>query len=112
MEDLLKELSKAEEIVLLAIWRLGDNAYGVSVRKQIKIDTEKDYSYGTLYGILRQLDFKGLVEKLRADPTPEKGGRGKTYFKLTSEGIGALKAAIEFHRRVWRDIEDWSFNGG
>lgn len=106
----MKELSKAEEVVLLAVWRLGEAAYGVSIRKQIVLDADKDYTYGTLYGLLRQLAFKGYVEKVKADSTPEQGGRGKTFFKLTSTGTDALKAALEFHSRIWRDIGDWSFN--
>ena len=104
----MKELSRAEEVVMLAIWRLRDSAYGVSIRKQIKIDAGKDYTYGTLYGLLRQLAFKGYVKKDRADPTPEKGGRGKTFFKITPEGIEGLKDSIKLHRRIWQGIGDWS----
>ena len=106
----MKELSKAEEIVLLAIWRLGVNAYGVTIRKQIEIDADKDYTYGTLYGLLRQLTFKGLVRKRIGTPTPEKGGRGKTYFDLTNDGKEALKDAIQFHRRVWKGLDELSFD--
>ena len=104
------EISKAEEMVLLAIWRLKDEAYGVSVRRQIRKDTGKDYTYGTLYGLLRQLAFKGLLEKYLGEPTPEKGGRGKTYFELTPDGIDALKEAIAFHRRLWEGIDACSFD--
>ena len=107
----MKELSKAEEIVLLAIWRIGEDAYGVNIRKQIEMDASKDYTYGTLYGLLRQLTFKGFVRKRLGDPTPEKGGRSKTYFDLTSEGKRALKEAIAFHRQVWKDLDEWSFDG-
>ena len=106
----MKELSKAEEIVLLAIWSLGKNAYGVSIRRRIKEDTGKDYTYGTLYGVLRQLVFKGFIRKQLSDPTPEKGGRGKTYFSLTSEGVERLREAIAFHRRVWKDLDERSFD--
>jgi PadR family transcriptional regulator PadR len=107
---LVSELSKAEEIVMLAIWRIGNSAYGVNIRRQIKVDTGKNYTYGTLYGLLRQLVFKGFVQKRVGDPTPEKGGRRKTYFELTSEGTDSLKKAIAFHRRVWRDVDEWSFD--
>ena len=106
----MKELSKAEEVVLLAIWRIGQDAYGVSIRRQIKADMGKDYTYGTLYGLLRQLVFKGFVKKRLGDSTPEKGGRRKTYFDLTQEGKQALKDAIHFHRRVWKDLDEWSFD--
>ena len=53
----MKEISKAEEMVLLAIWRLADNAYGVTIRRQIRNDTGKDYTYGTLYGLLRPMEW-------------------------------------------------------
>jgi PadR family transcriptional regulator PadR len=103
-------LSKAEEVVLLAIWRLEHNAYGVSIRRQIKKDPGKHYTYGTLYGLLRQLVAKQLIQKRLGPPTPEKGGRRKTYFDLTRKGIQSLKEAIAEHRRVWKDLGEWSFD--
>ena len=106
----MKELSKAEEMVLLAVWRIGKEAYGVSIRRQINEETGKDYTYGTLYGLLRQLTFKGFVRKCMGDPLPEKGGRRKTFFELTPKGIQALKEAITFHHRVWKDLNEWSFD--
>jgi DNA-binding PadR family transcriptional regulator len=106
----MKEISKAEEMVLLAILRLEDEAYGVSIRKQIRIDTGRDYTYGTLYGLLRQMDRKGYIKKIRGEPLPEKGGRSKTYFMLKPMGIRALKDAIELHKRMWKDINGFSFD--
>ncbi len=106
----MKDLSKAEEMVLLAIWRLKDNAYGVSIRRQILKDTEKDYTYGTLYGLLRQLAHKDYVEMIKGEPTPEKGGRSKSFFKLTPVGIQALKDALKLHRRIWKDTTELSLD--
>jgi DNA-binding PadR family transcriptional regulator len=106
----MKELSKAEEMVLLAIWRLESEAYGVTIRRQIRKDTGRDYTYGTLYGLLRQMDRKGYIKKFRTEPLPKKGGRSKTYFKLTSAGIRALKEAIALHKRMWKDINEISFD--
>jgi DNA-binding PadR family transcriptional regulator len=106
----MKELSKAEEMVLLAIWRLKDRAYGVSIRKMIFNHLGKDFTYGTLYGLLRQLDHKEYIEKFKSEPTPHKGGRSKTYFKLTPTGITALKEAVKMHRRIWEDINEFSFD--
>ena len=105
----MKEISKAEEMVLLAIWRLRDEAYGVSVRRQIRTDTGKDYTYGTLYGLLRQMDHKGYIKKIKGEPLPKKGGRSKAYFKITSSGVKALKDAVALHRRMWKDINEFSF---
>jgi len=106
----MKEISKAEEMVLLAIWRLTDEAYGVSIRRQIRIDIGKDYTYGTLYGLLRQMDHKGYIKKIKGEPLPKKGGRSKAYFKLTPEGIRALKDAIALHKRMWKDINEFTLD--
>ncbi|UCE40185.1 MAG: helix-turn-helix transcriptional regulator [Candidatus Aminicenantes bacterium] len=106
----MKEISKAEEMVLLAIWRLAGGAYGVSIRRQIRKNTGKDYTYGTLYGLLRQMDHKGYIKKIKGKPLPKKGGRSKTYFKLTPGGIRALKDAIALHKRMWKDINEFSLD--
>lgn len=105
----MNEISKAEEMVLLAIWRLADEAYGVSIRRQIRKTTKKDYTYGTLYGLLRQMEHKGYIRKIKSEPLPKKGGRSKAYFRLTSSGIRALKEALELHERLWKDISDLFF---
>ena len=105
----MNEISKAEEMVLLAILRLRDEAYGISIRKQIRKDTKKDYTYGTLYGLLRQMERKGYIRKNRGEPLPKKGGRSKSYFKLTPMGIRALKEAMELHERLWKDVDAFSF---
>jgi len=107
----MREISRAEEMVLLAIWRLVDEAYGVTIRGQIRKDTGKDYTYGTLYGLLRQMDHKGYINKLRGEPLPQKGGRSKSYFKLTPLGVRALRDALELHRRMWKDIHEISVEG-
>lgn len=105
----MKELSKAEERILLAILRLGDEAYGVSIRKRINKDAGKDYTYGTLYGLLRQMDQKGYIRKSKGEPLPKKGGRRKSFFKLTPAGSRALKEAAELHKRIWKNISELSF---
>lgn len=106
----MQDISKAEEIVLLAILRQKDNAYGVSIRKQIYQDTGKDYTYGTLYGLLRQLDYKNFVVKIPGKPTPEKGGRSKTFFEISLSGLQALKESLRLHRLIWKDIDEVSLD--
>lgn len=98
-------------MVLLAIWRLKEKAYGVSIRRQVRKDTGKDYTYGTLYGLLRQMAYKGYITKSKGDPLPKKGGRSRAYFSLTLLGIRALKDAVELHKRLWKDINEFSFDG-
>jgi len=106
----MKELSKAEEMIILAIWRLKENAYGVTIRRQILRTAKKDYTYGTLYGLLEQMVRKDYVERVKGEPTPERGGRSKTFYKLTPTGIEALKKAMEVHRSVWHGITEMTFD--
>jgi PadR family transcriptional regulator PadR len=106
----MKEISKAEEMVLLAVWRLADRADGVSIRRKILKDAGKDYTYGTLYGLLRQMDRKGYIRKAKADPLPRRGGRSKAYYKITPFGIRALKEAKELHQRVWKNVDELSLS--
>jgi DNA-binding PadR family transcriptional regulator len=106
----MKELSRAEEMMLLAILRLADDSYGMTIRRQILKDTGKDYTYGTLYGLLRQMDRKGYIQKIKGDPLPKKGGRSKSYFKLTPAGKQALKDAGELHKRMWKGINEFSLD--
>ena len=108
----MKLLSKAEEMILLAILRLGNNAYGVAIRKKVREGAGKNYTYGTLYGLLDQLVRKEYVTKAKGEPTHERGGRSKTCYTLTAEGIDALKQAMEMQRLVWRGISDLTLDTG
>jgi PadR family transcriptional regulator PadR len=104
----MKELTLSELIFILAIWRLEENAYGVTIRKQIAQVTGKTHTYGTLYSALDQLFKKGYVTKSAGPPTPERGGRSKIFYRLTTEGIKALKAARELQREIWKGIPEFS----
>jgi len=97
----MRALTVPEEILLTAIFRLEDNAYGVTVRKKIEEVTGKDIGYGTLYNILAQLVRKGYAVKTTGSPTPERGGRSKIYYRLTKPGIRALENARHLHHRIW-----------
>jgi PadR family transcriptional regulator PadR len=83
-------LGELEQTVLLAILRLGDGAYGVSIRREIGLCTYRNVAPGALYITLDRLEKKALVEVRDGDPTPERGGRAKRYYKLTREGRGLL----------------------
>ena len=108
----MKELTKAEELILVTIWRLGKDAYGVPIKRNIKETTGKDFAYGTLYFLLDQLTTKEFVHRNKGEPTPERGGRGKTFYELTPEGIEALKSSIEMHQKVFNGIESIIFEKG
>jgi DNA-binding PadR family transcriptional regulator len=107
----MKELTKAEELVLLTIWRMRDDVYGVTIKKRIKERTGKDIPYGTLYFLLDQLALKEYVFKIAGKPTPERGGRSKTFYEITPEGREALKAACEMYQTIWGNLTQLSFEG-
>lgn len=106
----MKELTLAEEILLTAIWRLKDNAYGVTIRKKVADVTKRNVIYGTLYNSLDQLLRKGYVTKTRGKPVAERGGRSKMFYTLTPSGIQAIQNARELQRRIWDGIPKFSKN--
>jgi DNA-binding PadR family transcriptional regulator len=97
----MKDLSTIEEIVLQAVWRLEDNAYGVTIRRFIVDKIQRRLPYGTLYSVLEAMQRKGFVSKRAGDPSPRRGGRSKNYFSITPRGIEALKAALELKNTLW-----------
>jgi len=102
----MKELTVQEEIILTTIWRLKDNAYGVTIRKKVVEVTKRDIIYGTLYNTLAQLVRKGYVEKSRGMPTAERGGRSKIYYKVTQTGIEALEEAHKLQKLIWDGLPE------
>ena len=105
----MKYLTKSEEILLLAIWRLNNNAYGVTIRKHIRQVTGEEMTYGTLYSALDQLVKKEYVYKDVGDPTPERGGRRKIFYTITPKGFEALKDAQALTKTLWNDVSDMAF---
>ncbi len=79
-------LSRAEEIVLLAVSKLEDNAYGVTIRERIHKDINRYWSFGVIYRTLNIMKKKDFVEKIQSDPFAARGGRSRYYYKLTPEG--------------------------
>jgi DNA-binding PadR family transcriptional regulator len=108
----MKELTVAEEIILTAILRLEDSAYGVAIRKKVAEVTQKEFIYGTLYNLLDQLVRKGFVSKNRGTPTPERGGRSKIYYALTPSGVEALQDAHSLHKKIWEGLPDLAVDKG
>jgi len=88
--DRMKLLGRIEEIILLAIWKLGEKAYGMAIREEIINATGENWLLGSIYGPLAQLHKKGYVRTIKAEPTPERGGRAKVYYGVTPEGKEAL----------------------
>lgn len=83
-------LGEFEHIVVLALLRLEDRAYGVTVRQEIELRTKREVSIGAVYATLDRLESKGYVKSRRGDPTPERGGRSKRFFRVTPKGVKAV----------------------
>jgi PadR family transcriptional regulator PadR len=83
-------LGEFEHIIVLALLRLEDQAYGVTVRQEIELRTEREVSIGAVYATLGRLETKGYVKSHRGDPTPQRGGRSKRFFRVTLKGVAAV----------------------
>jgi PadR family transcriptional regulator, regulatory protein PadR len=83
-------LGEFEHIVVLALLRLSDRAYGVTVRQEIASRISREVSIGAIYATLDRLETKGYVKSALGDPTPERGGRSKRYFHVTAKGVAAV----------------------
>jgi DNA-binding PadR family transcriptional regulator len=95
----VRPLGEFEQIVLLGILRLGEAAYGVTIRTEIRNRTRRDIAPGALYTTLDRLEHKGLVRSHFGEPTPERGGRAKRFFAVTPAGREAvMHAQRDFHR--------------
>jgi len=103
------ELTKNEELILLSIWRLKENAYGVTIREHLKKITGKILNYGSLYNTLYLLSRRGLVESRESEPLSKQGGRRKVLYSLTREGKKALSNAQRIHKSAWGDVPDYAF---
>ncbi len=86
-------LGEFEQLLLLAILRLGDEAYGVAIRAEIESCARRKVTPGALYTTLERLEAKGLLAARTGEPTPERGGRAKRFYTVTHEGRARLVAA-------------------
>src|SRR5437667_7594745 len=94
-------LGDFEEIVLLAVARLRDDAYGVTILETLESVAGRKASIGAIYATLERLERKGFVSSLLADPTPERGGRVKRYYRVEGAGIRALRETQGMRMRLW-----------
>jgi PadR family transcriptional regulator PadR len=101
----LAPVGEFEQVVLLALLHLGDTGYAVTVRKEIERRTERPVSRGAIYVTLLRLEKKGYLDSQLADPTPERGGRAKRYYRVTSPGVAALKRSWTALQRMGDGLE-------
>ncbi len=98
----MKLLSRQEEVVLLSIWRLQDEAYGVTIREFISKITGKYWSIGSIYVPLDRLLDKGFIDAYQKDIYNKKGGRKKRFYNITEDGMGALEEVLELQKSLWK----------
>src|SRR5216117_126804 len=96
-----EHLGELEQIVLLAVLRLGDEAYGVPIRREIERRTGRSLTVGALYRTLDRLEAKGYLTSWFGEPTAERGGRSKRYFRVRPVGVRALRASREALAAMW-----------
>jgi PadR family transcriptional regulator PadR len=102
MPDFLGEF---EQLVMLTVLRLGDEAYGAAVRQELQARAGRDASPGAIFTTLERLEERGLVASRYGDPTPERGGRRKRYYRLRPDGRRALAHALETLRRAAEGLD-------
>lgn len=102
----MKGVSVLEQIILISIVNLEDEAYGMAIRRNIKDMTGKGLMYGTLYNALDQLLRKGYIQKLSKRQAAGVGFQGRVYYALTPNGREALQSAYELQKIVWRSVPD------
>jgi DNA-binding PadR family transcriptional regulator len=97
-------LTDFELMILLAALRLGDEAYGVLIAREIEITGGRSVVLGAVYAALERLERNGLVSSSMGDPTPERGGRAKRFFRVTPRGIRAVKETQQALIALWADL--------
>jgi DNA-binding PadR family transcriptional regulator len=97
-------LGEFELMVMLAVLRLGDDAYGVTISREIEKNTRREVSIGSVYAALERLEEKGLVGSSLGDPTAERGGRAKRYFQVTGTGLTEVRQTQRSLMRLWSGV--------
>jgi len=99
-----QHLTDFELMILLAILRVGENAYGVPIAREIEQTGKRSVLLGAIYTALDRLEENGLVTSSYGDPTPERGGRAKRFFKVTGKGFKAVKETQRAFTALWSGI--------
>jgi len=97
-------LGEFELMMLLALIRLGDEAYGVPISREIEERIGREASLGSVYAALERLEEKGLVASRLGDPTAVRGGRAKRYFRITAQGLRDVRQTQRALQNLWRGL--------
>ncbi|MGD9344884.1 MAG: helix-turn-helix transcriptional regulator [Candidatus Aminicenantes bacterium] len=101
-------LTRLEEAILISVLKLGDDAYGIPINREVSKIFGKKYTLGGLYFALDQLVRKEYLMKRTSDPTPKRGGRSKSFYRLTLEGKEALEVVRKHQVRLWNNVPGFS----
>jgi DNA-binding PadR family transcriptional regulator len=99
-------LGEFELMVMLALIRLGDDAYGVPISRGIEASSGREVSVGSVYATLERLEEKDFVSSRLGDPTPERGGRAKRYFQVTPKGLREVRKTRQALVSLWKDLPE------
>jgi PadR family transcriptional regulator PadR len=102
-------LGEFELMLLLAIIHLGEDAYGVPISRELERHRKRDVSVGSVYAALERLEAKGLIVSTLGDPTPERGGKAKRFFRITREGLRQVQETRRVLTKLWQAIPDLKF---
>ncbi len=95
-----KSLGEFEQLILFATLRLGEEAYGASIRREIEECTGRPVTAGSVYTVLDRLESRGLVASFTGEPTPQRGGRRKKYYHIERKGAELLHHTHEAQQRM------------
>ena len=99
-------LGQFELMVLLALMRLGDDAYGVTIADELEQQTGREVVVASVYATLERLQERGLVSSSLGDATPERGGRAKRYFRITGAGLSEVRDARRSLLSLWKGLPE------
>jgi DNA-binding PadR family transcriptional regulator len=99
-------LGNFEFMLLLALLRLGDDAYGVTIAQELEQQTNREVVVASVYATLERLQERGLVTSRLGDSTPERGGRAKRYFRITPAGIREVRVARRSLMNLWKGLPE------
>jgi DNA-binding PadR family transcriptional regulator len=98
------QLGNLELMVMLVLIRLGAEAYGVPIKREIEAKSSRVVTLGSIYATLERLEGKSLVHSSLGEPTPERGGRAKKYFQLTAKGLREVRETQKALKRLWKGL--------
>ena len=93
-------------MLLLAMIHLGEEAYGMPISRELERNRGRSVSIGSVYAALERLEAKGLIVSDLGDPTPQRGGKSKRYFRITKEGMRQIHETRQVLTRMWQALPE------